>query len=448
MPAMPGNGETEANQNGQAGEDSKSTSSSTRQSRKMMGFGGFGGSSGGGSLVYTDDDSDSYSSIFENAVFNRSGEKDYQRVITAMKKLSEGDELEEYFNVDQILRYFAVHTAVVNLDSYISSMQQNYYLYEEDGKVTILPWDYNLAFGGFQSGNAEAVINFPIDTPVSGVELSERPLIGKLLEVEEYKERYHEYLKQIVDFINGGDFEEKVDAVDSLISGYIEKDATAFCTYDQYKSAVETFKKLCRLRAESVQGQLDGTIPSTTDGQNGLDALIPADGISISTMGSQGGGGEGGPGGWMKGAFGDFEGAGRSQNNTNTADSQSNQANGNEKSNTVNSSASDKANESDKTSGQLFSGYSTRMPQMPGGDGNQMPQMPGSDDTQSSQGDGSQMQGAGGNTRMPQMPGGNGSRIKGMDSESLIWMCITPAALIVGICFAALYERRKPNKKK
>ena len=500
MPTMPGNREENAAQNGQAGiADSQSTTDNIRKSRGMMGRGGFG-TSGGGSLVYTDDDSDNYSSIFDNAVFKRSGEKDYQRVIIALKKLSEGEKLEEYFDVDQILRYFAVHTAVVNLDSYISNMQQNYCLYEEDGKVTILPWDYNLAFGGFQSGSAEAAINFPIDTPISGVELSERPLIGKLLEVDEYKQRYHEYLQQIVDFINRGDLAKQIDTVDTRISGYVEKDATAFCTYDQYKSAVDTFKEFCQLRAKSIQGQLNGTIPSTTDEQSGSDALIAADGINLSTMGTQGGGGEGGPGGWMKGAFGGFGGFGgvkEWKNNVNTASSQSSQVNGNgnERSNAVNSSASYTVNEEDKGSEQSSGAEgSTQMSQMPGGDGTQMPgadgntqmpqppqmteadgnaqppQMPSSDGTQTLQmsgvdgnaqppqmpsSDGTQtpqMTEADGNAQPPQMPGMNGSiknsAIKGIDSESLIWMCATPAALIAGICFAAFYKRNKPSRKK
>ena len=80
------------------------------------GFGGFG-SSGGGSLVYTDDSIESYSSIFENAVFSNSSDKDKQRLITALKNLNEGTDLEKYIDVDAALRYFAAHTVVVNLDS-------------------------------------------------------------------------------------------------------------------------------------------------------------------------------------------------------------------------------------------------------------------------------------------------------------------------------------------
>ena len=96
------------------------------------------------------------------------------------------EDIESYLNVDEVLRYFAANTFLVNLDSYASNMNHNYYLYEDDGVVSILPWDYNLSFGGFQAGSASSAINFPIDSPVSGT-LEDNPLIANLLEVDEYK---------------------------------------------------------------------------------------------------------------------------------------------------------------------------------------------------------------------------------------------------------------------
>jgi hypothetical protein len=255
-------------------------------------FGGRGGrGSSGGSLEYIDDNTASYSAIFNNVV-GKGTESDFQRVVKALKALSEGKELETYFDVDQILRYLAAHTFVVNLDSYSSSMAQNYYIYERDGKITILPWDYNLAWGGFQSGSASSVINFPIDTPLSGVEVSSRPLIDKLFANKEYLERYHSYLQQLIDnYFANGKFEEKINALDALISDYVKNDATAFCTYEEYKTAVSAFITLGNLRAQSVQGQLDGTIPSTTTEQNkNPTKLISAGDLDLSDLGSMMGG--------------------------------------------------------------------------------------------------------------------------------------------------------------
>ncbi|PYG89550.1 CotH protein [Ruminiclostridium sufflavum DSM 19573] len=265
--------------------------------------GGFGGGPGGGSgggadLKYSDDSISSYSNIFDYEVFE-GGDADYNKVIEALKNLNAGTELEKYINVDATLRYFAANTVLVNLDSYFGSLKHNYYLYEKDGQLTMLPWDYNLSFGGFQSESATSAVNFPIDTPVSGVDMSERPILAKLLEVDEYKEKYHQYLQDIVDgYFNSGTFENTITELDGLISEYVKNDATAFYSYDKYTAAVEVIKEFGKLRAQSIQGQLDGTIPSTTDGQASESGkLIDAAAINLSTMGSQGGGGMGRQGG-------------------------------------------------------------------------------------------------------------------------------------------------------
>lgn len=257
--------------------------------------GGMGNMSGNGvSLQYTGDDEANYSAIFDNDK-TKTDEEDHQRVITALKNLSDGTDLETYINVDEVLRYFAAHTVVVNLDSYISNMGHNYLLYENNGQLSMIPWDYNMAFGGFQSSSASEVVNFPIDTPVSGVSMEDRPMLSQLLTVPEYMEKYHEYLQEILDgYFKDGQFEQTVDSLNALISEHIQNDPSAFYTYETYQTAVTELKKLGVLRAESIQGQLDGIIPSTTEGQKAdPSALIDASDLNLSALGSQSGGGRG-----------------------------------------------------------------------------------------------------------------------------------------------------------
>lgn len=254
-------------------------------------LGGMGsmGSRGGGSLVYIDDQISSYASIFENAEFRKNNsDKDKERVILAIKNLNEGKDLEKHLDVDKTLRYLAAHTVLVNLDSYSSNMAQNYYLYERNGKLTILPWDYNLAFGGFQSGSANDVINFPINTPVSGVSMEERPLINKLLEVDEYRVRYHRYLQEIVDgYFMSGVYATTILSIDEKISDYVLEDTTSFSGYDQYVASLPILIEFGQLRAESIKGQLDGSIPSTTEEQRiNRDLLIDASHLNLSALGN------------------------------------------------------------------------------------------------------------------------------------------------------------------
>lgn len=265
-------------------------SEENRVERRGMGGMGERGSSGG-SLEYSDDDSDSYSAIFGNVV-GKGSESDFQRVIAALKTLQSGENLEESFDVDEILRYLAAHTLVVNLDSYSSSMAQNYYLCERDGVLSVLPWDYNMAWGGFQSGSASSVVNFPIDTPVSGVTMESRPLISMLLAQEDYLARYHSYLQELLDayFANGA-WEETITALDQRIGDYVANDQTAFCSYENYQTAVSALKTLGVLRVQSVQGQLDGSIPATTETQQeNPGALVQTGTLQLSDLGSMNGG--------------------------------------------------------------------------------------------------------------------------------------------------------------
>ena len=66
----------------------------------------------------------------------------------------------------------------------------------------------------------------------------------------------------------------------------METDPTAFYTYGEYQAGAETLYEAVTLRAQSVLGQLDGTIPSTKEGQEEhSDALLDASGIDLEVMG-------------------------------------------------------------------------------------------------------------------------------------------------------------------
>lgn len=276
-------------------------------STTMPDMGGGMGSGMGSSdvkLQYIDDDASSYSNIFDNAKTDIT-EADQTRLIESLKSLSEYEDIESVVNVDEVIRYFVVHNFVCNGDSYTGSMIHNYYLYEEDGQMSMIPWDYNLAFGGFQSSNATSTVNEPIDTPVSGGLMEDRPMVNWIFENEEYTEMYHQYFAE---FLESVDFETVISETAELIAPYVEQDPSKFCTYEEFETGVETLKEFCLLREESIEGQLAGTIPSTSDGQSAdSSALIDASHINITDMGSMNStmGGMGGQGMTMPGNRGE-----------------------------------------------------------------------------------------------------------------------------------------------
>ncbi len=241
----------------------------------------------GSDLNYSDDNLNSYSAIWDGAIFKTSAFSE-RKVVDCLKGVKKRDDIEKYVNIDALLKYIAVHTFVVNLDSMSGSMTHNYYLYLHNDRLNIIPWDYNLAFGGYMASDASMVINFPIDTPyIKGIREDERDFFAGILENDEYRAKYHEYLKELAEgYVNSGHFDNLYNKVRSQINDSVATDQTAFYTYDEYDNACNVLYKTILLRAESVSGQIMGTIPSTNKGQEQNHAnLINADEIDIEAMG-------------------------------------------------------------------------------------------------------------------------------------------------------------------
>lgn len=251
---------------------------------RRAGMGGGPGSMGGGNLNYSDDKLSSYQTIWDGSI-NKSSETDHLRIIKALKNINSQTNLEEYLDVDNVLKYMAVHNFSVNEDSLSGNMAHNYYLYESNGRLNIIPWDYNLAFGGMRSTNSSKVINDPIDDSYAST-----TFFDALLKNEDYKARYHEYYRKLIDeYFYNGRFDDMYQRIRNQIDSLVETDPNAMYTYEEYIKGTDMFYKATKLRAESIKGQLDGTIPSTSEGQlNDSSTLVDASSIDLSIMGSFG----------------------------------------------------------------------------------------------------------------------------------------------------------------
>lgn len=235
------------------------------QQERVGGMGGMN-AKGGANLKYIDDNPESYSVIKDGAVLKTTGQNHFKKVIDMIKALDSGEDLEKYLDVDEIIRYFAVNTFLVNLDSYSGGMYHNYYLFEENGVFQILPWDFNLSFAGFGMQDAQKAVNFPIDSPTTD-SLENAPLIGKLLEVPEYKELYHKYLQEILKiYTDNGGFEQIAADLHALIGDYVKNDVTAFYTYEQYENSLSVLVQFVKDRMASIEAQLSGEQPSDSYG--------------------------------------------------------------------------------------------------------------------------------------------------------------------------------------
>lgn len=246
---------------------------------------------GGADLKYKDDDEESYPDIFGNAETDEN-EETRARVIRALKALSEKEDLDKYLDTEEIIRYFAVHDYLVAYDSYTGPMLHNYILYENNGRLAMLPWDYDIAYGTFPADakmdsviDSTAVVNAGIDSPLGIIADEDRPMWNWILSDESYLDEYHNVLSELVSVIGSGEYEEEAGRVYDLILPYIEKEPKAFYEPDEFRKAYETVLRFVELRAESVRRQVNGQLAAKSDMQADEDK-VDASGISIKDMGS------------------------------------------------------------------------------------------------------------------------------------------------------------------
>ena len=235
-------------------------------------------------LRYIDEQPSSYPNIFDHAK-TPMVHSDQRRLIEALRKLSQG-EVTTAVHTDEVLRYFVVQVFVMNWDSYLGHTGHNYILYEEEGRLWMLPWDYNLAFGTYALGMRDPIrdpnvlINYPIDTPAEGSIMRQRPLYHELMKEDALFAQYHSLFSSfLADYFDSGRFEALLQEKEALIAPYVKKDPTAFCSYADHQLAVDTLRQVCQKRKESIQGQLEGRYPSTLAQQQaqpdvGVDAAM------------------------------------------------------------------------------------------------------------------------------------------------------------------------------
>lgn len=225
-------------------------------------------------------------------------------LIDMLNELNNGTDYEKYIDVEESLKYIALNAVTANMDSYLGGNKQNYYLYEDEGVFSILPWDYNMAFGGM--GSADVLI----DEPTQGA-LAERPLIAKLLADDEYKAKYHEIVSEMINsYLADDTFQARMDELDTMISSYVKADPSAFYTFEQYEEGIKSVKTFMSNMAKNIQQQLDGTIPSSGDGSGS--------GMGGGMGGGFGGGARNGAGAGAAGAGQGANGAGNEQTGAGT----------------------------------------------------------------------------------------------------------------------------------
>lgn len=216
--------------------------------------------------------------------------------------------LEKVMNVDEAVKYFAVHSWLCQMDNMFVG-QKNYGLYiDEDGVCTIVPWDYDLSFGCYYPSTAELTANYNIDVmyrldfwnagrekQISAKKYAEFPLFNVIYQNETLMAEYHEYMKECSKIAalggtvestgktyNPGFFNSFIEKMQEEVIEAATKKLASNVSYMNHirqprdvRQALPNLSKIIALRAVGVLAQTEG-----------IATTVCATGCNLETLGN------------------------------------------------------------------------------------------------------------------------------------------------------------------
>ena len=167
----------------------------------------------------------------------------WSKLVDACKALNETttssySELTYKIDIDKVLWFLAVENIFTDDDSYVMKGKMDYMVYfePETGRTTTLEYDGNTSF----QTNAATSTNWGVFKNTNN---SKYPLLYKLLNMPEYRQRYLAHYRTILDeTFTIANTNELFDETDKLISSLVASDPKKLYSYNQYLSGFSGLK--------------------------------------------------------------------------------------------------------------------------------------------------------------------------------------------------------------
>ncbi len=216
--------------------------------------------------------------------------------------------LSQIMELDEAVRYFAVHSWLCQMDNMFVG-EKNYGLYiSEEGKATLVPWDYDLSFGCYYPSTAETTANYDIDVMYrlgdnvrdQEEEFSQNtyarfPLFNVIYQNEQLMAQYHEYMKEcsMVAALGGtvastgksyepGFFNSFIERMEEEIIAAASEELAPNVYYMNWinqprdvRRALPNLAQIIALRAVGVYTQVEG-----------IETTVCASGCNLETLGN------------------------------------------------------------------------------------------------------------------------------------------------------------------
>ena len=143
--------------------------------------------------------------------------------IEKLNSLDSKEEIKSFYeskmDVDLFIKTYACNVLLGMDDDYWRNINNYYFYFDTNGKAYFIPYDYDNSLGTNCFSGHDTVTRNPLEW---GEGVNNTPLIEKLLSVNDYKQKYIDYLTQLSEktsFVQGSQTE--IQRLQSLVQDYI-----------------------------------------------------------------------------------------------------------------------------------------------------------------------------------------------------------------------------------
>lgn len=218
------------------------------------------GSLYGANLIYSNNNIQNYKGIFDTTRTKNTDIEDEYRLIEILKNVAHNrgaKDIENYFiDFDKVIKMVAIDAVVKSLDNFAGKNARNYYLYEENGKLDIMPFDFNMSFGLITN---RKVWN---EEDLASVELKNDRIrknfvIEIILNNEQYYAKYWQYVEETVATLDDMDILNKIDEIENKVDEIKKKDQNPMHTYEEYRLEIENIKNFIIEQKQMIKNELE-----------------------------------------------------------------------------------------------------------------------------------------------------------------------------------------------
>lgn len=168
------------------------------------------------------------------------------------------DSVDKYMDLDRTLWFLATEIAFTDDDSYVHKGKMDYYIFKEEVTNRSVP----IEFDGNSPMSMSAASSW---SPFYNETKVNYPLLNRLLQVPEIRQRYIAHMKTIMeDEFNSTTFNNQIDYYVSLIDTVVQNDTKKLYTYAQFLSEINLLKNFITTRKNYIMSNTEFLQPAPT----------------------------------------------------------------------------------------------------------------------------------------------------------------------------------------